>query len=293
MNDAQIQAQIVGTPLEPILLWTREHGDRPDHSGGFDQHEVVEAMEFFARHKLISDEFSVAAGWDLLPKGRRIADAIIESRTSGALRDDALEKGLLRFITEQHPDATEKFIGQLVEGIAVTKTEHADTAETLRAGGHIIGTEAYGYDGLSGPKVTGSGRRRMRRPGLPGGSGSDGVTTIYDNSRTLTNNGQMGVGAVGDDITQSGNTFIAQTPEIGAILKELRTLLVEVGDTPPRAREALDDMELEVRSTSGSVPALQAAYGAFVGSVAAKLGEESYSGISDLVTTLYTMIFGG
>lgn len=289
MNESQLQFEIAGTFLEPILLWTNEHGDRPDRSAGFDEHDVLEAMNFFAEHKLISDEFDLGGSWDLLARGRRIAEQIVESRTSGLLRAEAVEKSLLWFISDEKRTATGEIIGRDVQGIAVTEGEHADAVAAMHRAGLISGVESFGYDGLTHPEATALGRRRMHQQGVPSDPTSDGGTTINNDNRFQNKiKGDVGQVATGVNVTQTGNyaTFDKRTGEAREKVSQLRELLSEIEDVPESINSAFQELEAVSARPESDQSAWKIAAGAFSMALLTKAGEESYVKVMEAVGAL-------
>lgn len=290
MSDAQLLSILASVPAGDMLVWAYENGDKQGATHDFDDEENLEATRFFLTHELLdSEEQPLSGSWSLTTRGRRIAQQLIESRRSGPLRRAAVQKAVLRLVDDE-PSSTDDILGQDVDGIEVTEKEHQRAVIALREWNLIKGTGSWGGDGLLRPTITPLGVEAMDDPRTPIDFMRHGGTTIYDNSKNLTNNGQMGAGAVADQVSQSDITFNASNSEASEILAEIKAQLEHLQDVPEEAWPALNRLEEEAQSTATTTSRLQAGYGAFMGAIAAKLGDESYSGLRDLVVTLGSMI---
>lgn len=289
MSDAQLLSALASIPAGDALIWAYENSDKRGARHEFDDQDYLEATRFFLAHDLLDEERPVSGPWLLTARGRRLAEQLIESRRSGPLRRGAVQKAILRLVDDE-PASTDDVVGQEVEGIKVTEKEHQRAVVALQQLRLIKGISYPGTGGLLRPTITPHGVEAMDDPRTPTDFIRHGGTSIYDNSKNLTNNGQMGVGAVADKVSQSDIRVNITNSEASEILTSIRAHLEQLQDVPDAAWPALDKLEEEAQSTSTTSSRLQAGYGAFMGAIAAKLGDDSYNGLRDLVVALGAMI---
>lgn len=290
MNDPQLLSVLASVPAGDMLVWAYRNADKQGATHNFDNEDNLEATRLFLTHELLDNEDRPLSGpWLLTARGRRIAQQLIESRRSGPLRRAAVQKAILRLV-DNEPSSTDDIVGQDVDGIEVTEKEHRRAVVALLEWHLIKGTGSWEGDGLLRPRITSLGVEAMDDPRMPTDFIRHGGTTIYDNSKNLTNNGQMGAGAVADQVSQNDIRVNITNPETSELLTSIRAHLERLRDVPDEAWPALDKLEEEAQSTSTTTSRLQAGYGAFMGAIAAKLGDESYSGLRDLVVTLGAII---
>lgn len=289
MSDAQLLSALASVPAGDALVWAYENAGKRGTRHDFDDQDYLEATRFFLANELLDEERPVSGPWLLTARGRRLAEQLIESRRTGPLRRAAVQKAILRLVDDE-PSATDDIVGQDVNGVEVTEKEHGRAVVALREWNLIKGTGYFGGNGLVRPTITPLGVEAMDDPRTPSDFIQHGGTTIYDNSKNLTNNGHMGVGAVADHVTQRDITINVSNSEAGDLLADIRAQLEQLRNVPEEAWPALEKLEIEARSTATTTSRLQAGYGAFMAAIAAKLGDESYSGVRDLVVALGSMI---
>lgn len=290
MTDAYLFSELASSPAGTMLIWAQENADNSGAAANFDEEEAQEATRLFLQHGLISEDFPVSGPWDLTARGRRIAKQLAESRRSGPLRRAAVQKALLRLVDDTEAQYTDDIIGTDVEGDPVTEREHTHAVAALHRWGLMEGSMSFGNGGLNSPEVTPLGREAADDPRPPIDFVNNGGTTIYDNSKHLINHGQVGAAAVGEQVSQSDITFNASNSEASEILAQIKAQLEHLLDVPEEAWPAFNKLEEEAQSTATTTSRLHAGYGAFMGAIAAKLGDESYSGLRDLVAALGSTI---
>lgn len=289
MSDAQLLSSLASGPVGDALVWAYENSDKRGARHQFDDQDYLEATRFLHAHELLDEDRPLSGPWLLTARGRRLAEQLIDSRRSGPLRRAAVQKAILR-LADNEPSGTEDIVGQPVDGNEVTEKEHQRAVQALQEWNLIKGMSYPGVNGVLRPTITPLGVEAMDDPRTPTDFIRHGGTTIYDNSKNLTNNGHMGVGGVADQLSQSDITINMCNTEAGDLLANIRAQLEQLQDVPEEAWPALENLELEAQSTATTTSRLQAVYGAFMAAIGTKLGEASYSGLLDLAGALGSMI---
>lgn len=293
MNDVQLLAEISGTQFEPMLTWAHLNEDDPNAESPFDAEAAHEGTVFFLHHKLVGEDFPATGPFGLTGRGHRLAEQLIESRRSGPLRVEAVERSLLKFIEEHEPSGTQDFIGKTIEDVVVTEKEHDVAVVALLDSQCIKGEHSPGYVALFRPEITPQGRRALRSPGVPSDILNNGGPIINNDNRFQNMvTGDVGQVAAGVNVTQSGNyvTFDKRTGEAREKVVQLRELLSEIEDVPESISSALQQLEAVGASPEAGQPAWRLAVGTFSMALLAKAGEESYLKVMEVAHALGQLI---
>ncbi|MFJ6281301.1 hypothetical protein [Arthrobacter subterraneus] len=294
MNDDALVQQLRNTPEETALVWLLPYQD--ERAGNSDEpqlddHQRVEVERNLIRHELIDPELDLTHTWYLTPRGRRVAEKLIISRTRGPGRRAAVEKALMRFIDDEEPQVLNSFLNEVVDGTPVTERELERAFEALEEFRLAkAGLKSWG-GGIHQPTLTPSGRAAVDDPRDPIDFVRQGGVVNYDNRNHVENHGTIGVAAAGDHAVQSGNKFQSQSvADVATVLAELQRELDTIGDVPAPAVEAVQAMSAEAAASEPDRGKLSALSAAFTGAIASKFGEDAYQAIPVLIARLGTLI---
>lgn len=208
------------------------------------------------------DEAPLSSGVTLTPLGIRAAKAVVESRTTGNDRVEAVRRGLLQWLNANREcERVSEFIGHdsaTSYGRPFTMEEVEDETEYLLENVLIEGKapprrssmKAPSRD-LKDPRLTSRGREALmsRRPisdfvaGRPPSQSFDYSTTYKDSAHVegSTFSGSSLAGQ-GNTVINNGPVTIDQRREILSTIDSALTSLAEEGMDASEAREAMTDL---------------------------------------------------
>lgn len=105
MNDRalvqELRNAVEETALVDLLLHKRDQVPDPKR---LSPQKRVEVERTLLQYELINPDIDLCPAWYSMPKGRRVAERLVASRTSGPGGLAAVEKALMRFIQARRPD---------------------------------------------------------------------------------------------------------------------------------------------------------------------------------------------
>lgn len=292
MNYRAMAEEFAATEVDRALSWLLEQGRETDEAPpGMDEYERMDMGKLLVATGLIYEERTAAGEWTISPLGRKVAEQLIAGRKeNGWLRRNLVIREMLVWIDDEQPPNVSAFTGRLVENVAATERETAGALDFLRENDLVRGIRAYGT--LMKPKLTSAGRRIKDHPYLPEKALYQGGTVNNDNSNNVTvNDSNVGAVNAGDNAMQSGNSVsVTDSAEILAHIQQIHKALSELPDVPVSTLEALQNLEEAASKPQVEKSQLKEFFDSFTGALAAKFGEDAWSGVLKLTAGLAALI---
>lgn len=282
MNYRAMAKQYATSDVDTALTWlVAQGGETTDAPPGMDEYDRMDLGKFLVNEGLIQKDRTAAGEWTISSTGRKVAAELIEGRNeNGWLRRNLVVRGLLTWIDDTKPRFADEFAGQFVETEAVAESECARVVDYLvKSGlveGHTVG------DHVMSPTLTALGVRVKDDERLPDDVLNYGGSVTNDQSNNLNiHNSSVGMAIAGNDTSQSGVTVSVEArSEIISHIENIRQELVGLEDVPEQSVESLDRLKDAAADATSRPSRLKELYGAFMGSIGAKLGDVSWAGVA-------------
>lgn len=282
VNHRAIARHYATSDVDTALTWlVSQDGESTELPPGMDEYDRMDLGKVLQHEGLIREDRSAAGEWTLSSTGKKVAAELIDGRKeNGWLRRNLVVRGLLTWIDGNSPRFADEFTGQLVENQPVTENECSKIVDYLVKSGLIEGHTVG--DHVMTPTLTALGTRVKDDDRLPDDVLNYGGSVTNDQSNNLNiHNSTVGVASAGNNTSQSGVTVSVETrTEIMSQIEKIRQDFVELDDAPAQSAEALDRLEQAASDPASQPSKLKELYGAFMGSIGAKLGDVTWAGVA-------------
>ena len=297
MNYDRIRAEIRHTATEDALLAVRTAGGEARLStiesavDGLTRADSTAIAQRLRDHGLVSLETSLVGEVTLTYDGRTLADRILRSRADGPDRWDAVQRGLLRWVSDGEP----KDVGNFGSDPAAVAFGSRFTVEEIeQAAEYLVQNElmqaiptAQGH--LLRPKITPQGRYALHHDGaiaeyLMRGGGS--TTYDYSSSNTMGDNNVVGAQLAGH--SNIANVVQTLTPaQRSEVLDGVGELLrgIDSSESPdPELRSSVEAIANEASSDGASKASIKERITlAIVTAGASEIGHLAFRELSQLL----------